>query len=55
VILRPANTILPLIGRSMPATARMSEDLPAPLAPTSATISPFSIASETPACAAAPP
>jgi hypothetical protein len=37
---RSLKRIVPLRGRSMPATVRMSEDLPAPFAPTIATIAP---------------
>ena len=34
VLTRPLTSISPLVGGRMPASARMSVDLPAPLAPT---------------------
>ena len=37
---RSLKRIVPARGRSMPAIVRMSDDLPAPFAPTMATISP---------------
>jgi hypothetical protein len=42
-MLRPSNAIVPARGRRTPAMARNVVDLPAPLAPISATISPGSI------------
>ncbi len=47
--------IVPARGSSIPAIARMSEDLPAPFAPTSATSSPAGTSSDTPASAWASP
>jgi hypothetical protein len=49
------KTILPERGTSMPAMVRMREDLPAPLAPTMATISPWGTSSETSSSAWASP
>ena len=51
----PSNRIEPRTGRSMPWIARISELLPAPLAPTIATISPAAISRETSASAWASP
>ena len=42
----PRNRIAPPRGMSAPATARKVVDLPAPLAPISATISPSAISNE---------
>ena len=44
----PRNVIAPARGGSWPAIARSVVDLPAPLAPISATISPSLISSEMP-------
>src|SRR5262245_5308083 len=51
----PRNTMRPRAGQCIPAMVRMSEVLPAPLPPTMATMSPSSMASETPASAWASP
>ncbi len=55
VISRPLKVMRPARARSMPAMVRMSEDLPAPLAPTMATMLPCGTSSETPASACASP
>jgi hypothetical protein len=47
--------IVPERGRSIPAMLRMSEDLPAPFAPTIATISPCGTSSDTRSSACASP
>ena len=51
----PRNVIFPARGRSMPAMVRMSDDLPAPFAPTMATISPCGTSSDTRSSACASP
>ena len=50
-----ANRMRPRAGLCMPAMVRISEVLPAPLAPTMATIAPSSISSDTPSSAWASP
>ena len=47
VMSRPSNTIRPAAGRCAPAIARSSVDLPAPLAPTSASVSPSASSNDT--------
>ena len=44
----PSKRTVPAVGRKMPLTLLLRVDLPAPLEPSSATISPASTASETP-------
>jgi hypothetical protein len=44
---RPSNVIRPPAGRSIPETALITEDLPAPLAPTNVTREPRSAWNET--------
>ena len=44
---RPCTTMRPLLGGRMPATARMSVDLPAPLAPTTPRTAPGMTSTET--------
>ena len=51
----PSKRMLPCAGFSMPWMVRISELLPAPLAPTMATISPAAISSDTPSSAWASP
>ena len=52
---RPSKRILPPQDRTAPMTALISDDLPAPLAPTSSTVSPSATAIETPRNAVTPP
>ncbi len=52
---RSLKRMLPERGFSMPAMVRMSEDLPAPFAPTIATISPCGTSSDTASSACASP
>lgn len=52
---RPWKVIRPADGRSMPETALITEDLPAPLAPTSVTREPGSARKETPRTASTRP
>jgi hypothetical protein len=51
----PRNLILPARGLAIPAMARISDDLPAPFAPMSATSSPLGTSREMPASACASP
>ena len=50
-----SSTIAPCTGRSRPVTARIAVDLPAPLAPSSATISPGRTSNETSSSTGAAP
>ena len=52
---RPSKVIRPPDGRSIPETALMTDDLPAPLAPTSVTSEPCSARNETPRTASTRP
>src|SRR5690242_3324136 len=46
--LRPCTSTVPAVGRSRPASSHSRVDLPAPLGPSSATVSPLAIARSTP-------
>ena len=48
VMSRPSNRIVPALARGLPKIVIISVDLPAPLAPISATISPALISRSTP-------
>jgi hypothetical protein len=51
----PSKVIRPPAGRSIPETALMTDDLPAPFAPTSVTSDPCSAVKETPRTASTRP
>src|SRR5260370_40477587 len=55
VIARPANVTLPPEGLTSPSTARSSDDLRAPLAPRTATVSPLASWTDTPRTACTRP
>ena len=52
---RPARSIRPALGSCAPDTMRISEDLPAPLPPHTASTSPRCTARSTPSSATTPP
>jgi hypothetical protein len=55
VMSRPSNVMVPLRARGLPQMVIISVDLPAPLAPISATISPWPTSTSTPLSAAIAP
>jgi hypothetical protein len=55
VMSRPSKITVPPHGLASPNTARNSDDLPAPLAPSTATISPWASVAETPRTACTRP